>query len=74
MHVDNSACNLASLNLLTFLDDEGNFDVDGYRALRDMGVTHLQTMPWVFYGKANDAQAKCDGIHRFAEDVIEKMD
>ncbi len=50
------------------------FDVDGYRALRDMGVTHLQTMPWVFYGKANDAQAKCDGIHRFAEDVIEKMD
>jgi ribonucleoside-diphosphate reductase alpha chain len=27
MHLDNSACNLASLNLMTFLDPEGNFDV-----------------------------------------------
>ncbi|MCH8066487.1 MAG: vitamin B12-dependent ribonucleotide reductase, partial [Chloroflexi bacterium] len=31
MHVDNSACNLASINLLAFLDDAGNFDVEGYR-------------------------------------------
>ncbi len=31
MHLDNSACNLASLNLLTFLDAEGTFDVEGYR-------------------------------------------
>ncbi len=30
MHVDDSACNLASLNLLAFLDDDG-FDVDGFR-------------------------------------------
>jgi ribonucleoside-diphosphate reductase alpha chain len=30
MHIDNSACNLASLNLLTFLND-GRFDVDGFR-------------------------------------------
>ncbi|NLA35601.1 MAG: vitamin B12-dependent ribonucleotide reductase, partial [Actinobacteria bacterium] len=32
MHLDNSACNLASLNLLTFLDADGNFDVERYRA------------------------------------------
>src|SRR5215475_10522114 len=32
MHLDNSACNLASLNLLKFADDDGNFDVDGFRA------------------------------------------
>ena len=32
MHLDNSACNLASLNLLKFLDDDGTFDVDGFRA------------------------------------------
>jgi len=32
LHVDNSACNLASLNLLTFLDSEGNFDVEGFKA------------------------------------------
>lgn len=31
MHVDDSACNLASLNLLTFLGDDGVFDVDGFR-------------------------------------------
>ncbi len=32
MHLDNSACNLASLNLLTFLSEDGTFDVDGFRA------------------------------------------
>jgi ribonucleoside-diphosphate reductase alpha chain len=31
MFLDNSACNLASLNLTKFLDEQGNFDVDGYR-------------------------------------------
>jgi ribonucleoside-diphosphate reductase alpha chain len=31
MHLDNSACNLASLNLMKFLDDEGNFDVASFR-------------------------------------------
>jgi ribonucleoside-diphosphate reductase alpha chain len=31
MHLDNSACNLASLNLLKFLDEEGNFDVAAFR-------------------------------------------
>jgi ribonucleoside-diphosphate reductase alpha chain len=31
MHLDNSACNLASLNLLKFADADMNFDVAGYR-------------------------------------------
>ena len=31
MHLDNSACNLASINLLKYLDPEGNFDVDAFR-------------------------------------------
>jgi ribonucleoside-diphosphate reductase alpha chain len=31
MHLDNSACNLASLNLLQFLDDDGSFDVASFR-------------------------------------------
>jgi ribonucleoside-diphosphate reductase alpha chain len=31
MHIDNSACNLASLNLLTFLDDTDTFDIEAYR-------------------------------------------
>jgi ribonucleoside-diphosphate reductase alpha chain len=33
MHIDNSACNLASMNLLTFLDEaDGTFDIDGFRS------------------------------------------
>lgn len=32
MHLDNSACNLASLNLLTYLNDDDTFDVDGFKS------------------------------------------
>ena len=39
MHIDNSACNLASLNLLTFLDDDGTFDVDGFKAATEVVFT-----------------------------------
>ncbi|HWP57335.1 MAG TPA: vitamin B12-dependent ribonucleotide reductase [Candidatus Acidoferrales bacterium] len=31
MHLDNSACNLASINLLRFLGDNGAFDVESFR-------------------------------------------
>ena len=31
MFLDNSACNLASINLTKFLDAEGGFDITGYR-------------------------------------------
>jgi ribonucleoside-diphosphate reductase alpha chain len=31
MHIDNSACNLASLNLMKFLQDDGTFDVDAFK-------------------------------------------
>jgi len=31
MHIDNSACNLASLNLMKFIDDDGVFDVESFR-------------------------------------------
>jgi ribonucleoside-diphosphate reductase alpha chain len=31
MHLDNSACNLASLNLLKFMDEEGTFDLAGFK-------------------------------------------
>ncbi len=32
MHVDNSACNLASLNLMKYLNTDGSFDVDAFTA------------------------------------------
>ena len=31
MHLDNSACNLASLNLLKFLDADGSFDIPAFK-------------------------------------------
>jgi ribonucleoside-diphosphate reductase alpha chain len=31
MHIDNSACNLASLNLMKFLQENGDFDVDAFK-------------------------------------------
>ncbi len=39
MHLDNSACNLASLNLLKFLDEEGTFDVAGFTAATEAVFT-----------------------------------
>ncbi len=49
-------------------------DVPAYRRLEDAGVTHILTMPWAFYaGLTDDLEKQCDGIHRFAEDVIHEM-
>ncbi len=39
MHLDNSACNLASLNLLKFIDERGEFDVRGFRHAVDVIIT-----------------------------------
>jgi ribonucleoside-diphosphate reductase alpha chain len=32
MHLDNSACNLASLNLMKFLHEDASFDIEGFRS------------------------------------------
>ena len=51
------------------------FDLDGYRAMAERGVTELITVPWLFYGDGSQTLAqKCDGIRRFADEVISKMD
>ena len=39
MFLDDTACNLASLNLMTFVDEAGNFEVDDYR--RAVAITIL---------------------------------
>jgi ribonucleotide reductase alpha subunit len=39
MHLDNSACNLASLNLMTFLEPDGSFDVEGFEAATEVVFT-----------------------------------
>lgn len=39
MHIDNSACNLASINLLKFLDEDGSFDVNAFIKAVDLLIT-----------------------------------
>ena len=39
MHLDDSACNLASLNLLTFLKDDGSFDTVAFKHAVDISIT-----------------------------------
>ena len=39
MFLDNSACNLASLNLMKFLREDGTFDVDRFKAAVEIFIT-----------------------------------
>jgi len=51
------------------------FDLDGYRRAAGAGVTHLQTMPWLFYpGGGASLERKCDGIRRFGEEIVAKLE
>jgi probable F420-dependent oxidoreductase len=48
-------------------------DLDGYRRVEEAGVTHLLTMPWVFYsGFTDDLQERLDGMARFADDILRR--
>jgi ribonucleoside-diphosphate reductase alpha chain len=42
VHLDNSACNLASMNLLTFLDDNDEFDAEGLKAAVSVVFTGME--------------------------------
>jgi probable F420-dependent oxidoreductase len=51
------------------------YDYDTYRRLEDVGVTHLLTLPWIFYGGyTDDLQQRLDGIKRFADDIITRFE
>ena len=39
MHLDNSACNLASLNLLKFVKEDGGFDTAAFKHAVDISIT-----------------------------------
>ncbi|HEY5640870.1 MAG TPA: vitamin B12-dependent ribonucleotide reductase, partial [Dehalococcoidia bacterium] len=38
MHIDDSACNLASINLLKFLGEDGSFDAEAYRRVIALSI------------------------------------
>jgi len=44
MFLDNSACNLASFNLLKFLSPAGTFDIPAYRAAIDILITAMEIL------------------------------
>jgi len=51
------------------------WDVDGYKRLRDAGVTHILTMPWPFYyGETDELEKKIDGVKRYADDIISRFE
>jgi ribonucleoside-diphosphate reductase alpha chain len=54
VHLDDSACNLASMNLLTFLDENDEFDVEGFKA----GVAVVFTGQEIIVGNADYPTAR----------------
>ncbi|MEM8484021.1 MAG: vitamin B12-dependent ribonucleotide reductase [Bacteroidota bacterium] len=44
MHLDNSACNLASLNLRKFQMEDGSFDVERFRAASRLLITAMEIL------------------------------
>ena len=54
VHLDNSACNLASMNLLKFLNENDEFDVEGFKA----GVAVMFTGQEIIVGNADYPTAK----------------
>lgn len=58
--------------VITACNDAG--DYDGYRRLEELGVTHLLTLPWIFYsGWTTDLGQRIDGLNRFAEDILSRF-
>jgi len=64
VHLDNSACHLASINLLGFLDDEDRFDIEGFRH----AVRVLFTAQDILVGRADyPTEAIGDTSRRFRQ-------
>jgi ribonucleoside-diphosphate reductase alpha chain len=64
MHLDNSACNLASLNLMKFLHQDSSFDVEGFRA----AVEVIFTAQEIIVGNADyPTERISDNSRRFRE-------
>jgi probable F420-dependent oxidoreductase len=50
------------------------YTLDGYRRLEDVGVTHVQTLPWKIFGSAGETvEEKRAGVARFGDEIISKL-
>jgi ribonucleoside-diphosphate reductase alpha chain len=64
VHLDNSSCNLASINLLRFCDEQGNIDVEGFKAACEVVFTAQE----ILVGNADYPTDKIgDTTRRFRE-------
>jgi len=64
MHLDNSACNLASLNLLKFLNDDESFDLAGFSSAIDVVFTAQE----ILVGRADyPTESIADTSRRFRQ-------
>ncbi len=64
MHLDNSACNLASFNLMKFLHEDSSFDIEGFRA----SVEVVFTAQEIIVGNADYPTEKiAENSRRFRE-------
>ena len=64
VHLDNSSCNLASLNLMRFLNDDDTFDVEGFQA----AVAVVFTAQEILIGNADYPTEKiADTTRRFRQ-------
>ncbi len=64
LSVDDSACNLASINLLTYLDDEGHFDVGAFVHTVDIAFTAQE----ILVGRADyPTEAIAENSRRFRQ-------
>ena len=64
MHLDNSACNLASLNLMKFLHADSSFDIEGFRS----AVEVIFTAQEIIVGNADYPTEKiAENSRRFRE-------
>ena len=64
MHLDNSACNLASLNLMTFLHEDSTFDTESFRS----AIEVIFTAQEIIVGNADYPTEKiAENSRRFRE-------
>lgn len=50
------------------------FTADQFRQAEEGGVTDILTMPWAYYGGFNqELDAKIEGLHRFADEVMSPL-
>jgi ribonucleoside-diphosphate reductase alpha chain len=64
MHIDNSACNLASLNLMKYLRNDGRFDIEAFKA----SVEVLFTAQEIIVGNGDYPTQKIgENSHKFRQ-------